>query len=115
MQERLTKFAVDATTRRDPRWAAAERLWLKSNPTCAVCGKARVRLRRCEVHHIVPVHINKALELQPENFITLCRNHHFHVGHNRDPFNNPSGGNWTDWNPNVVNDARIMRHDHGPA
>jgi len=57
---------------------------------CGACKKL-------EVHHIVPVHLNPDLELDPENLITLCDKYcHFIFGHLMD---------YKSWNVDVVNDS----------
>ena len=82
--------------RRSPHWKTARRLWLRDHSSCAACGGRLFR----QVHHIVPFHIDRTLELDGRNLITLCelpfRNCHFHVGHN---------GNWAAWNATVAQDA----------
>jgi predicted secreted acid phosphatase len=57
-------------------------------------------LTRVEVHHIFPVHLVPGLELVPTNLITLCRPHHFELGHHKD---------WADYNPDVRHDAAAVR------
>lgn len=57
---------------------------------CGSCTKP-------EVHHIVPVHLNPDLELDPENLITLCDKYcHFVFGHLMD---------YKSWNVDVVGDS----------
>jgi 5-methylcytosine-specific restriction endonuclease McrA len=69
--------------RRDRRWPRVRREHLKKEPRCRVCNGKRKR----EVHHVVPVHIDRSLELAPGNLITLCEskrygiNCHLLVGH----------------------------------
>lgn len=62
---------------RSPEWSATRKEHLKSHPRCAVCGKRK----GVEVHHIKPFHLFRCLELDPLNLKTLCRRHHFVVGH----------------------------------
>jgi hypothetical protein len=84
---------------------------LKAHPACAACGLMRPSIlhplarRRTilNVHHIKPFHLFPALELDETNLITLCRSgedHHLMVGHL---------GDWSNWNPNVVRDAALLR------
>lgn len=86
--------------KRDPKWKKARKDWIKGHPECAACG-GRLFL---QVHHKVPFHVNKKLELDPTNFITLCelpgRNHHFKIGHL---------GDWRKSNANVEQDAELER------
>ena len=37
--------------------------------------------KKLQVHHIIPRHIDKSLELEWGNLITLCRECHFRFGH----------------------------------
>jgi 5-methylcytosine-specific restriction protein A len=82
-------------TKRSSQWPRVRRQFLKDYPRCAACG-ARKRLN---VHHVVPFHINPALELVPDNLITLCEgggNCHLIHGHLKD---------WKAYNPEVRRDA----------
>ena len=67
-------------SKRSPSWRKVRKQYLKANPTCAVCGRKK-RFRSNEIHHVVPFHIDQSLELSHNNLITLCREHHFFVGH----------------------------------
>ncbi len=62
---------------RSPKWPAVRDAWLKGHPTCAACGE-KVGV---EVHHVQPFHTHQAMELDPANFMSLCRPHHLLVGH----------------------------------
>lgn len=79
---------------RSPHWPAVRRAHLKAYPNCAWCGTRRL----VDVHHITPFHIDRQLELDPANLITLCRwrRHHLKVGHL---------GDWTRWNEHVAEDC----------
>ena len=83
---------------RSPDWDRCRRGWLVAHPFCAACG-ARVTL---QVHHLIPFHLNKALELDPRNLLTLCeipnRHCHWRIGHAFD---------WTAYNPHAVEDAAL--------
>jgi len=92
---------------RSGRWPAIERAHLLAFPTCAACGGKD----RLQVHHVRPYHLEPALELDPDNLITLCQHParlcHFRIGHCFD---------WSAFNPHVRNDAALslkrvkMRH-----
>jgi len=88
---------------RSPRWPAARRKHLRSNPSCAACG-SRVGV---QVHHEKPFHLRPDLELDPGNLISLCEfvgglECHEMLGH---------GGNWKKANPNVrVDAAELLAH-----
>ena len=64
---------------RSPHWPAVRAKHLEGHPCCEVCGGKS----ELEVHHVVPFHREggHALELAPDNLITLCRHDHFLVGH----------------------------------
>lgn len=74
--------------------------FIKENNFCRGCN----RRDNLNVHHIVPFHINRGLELDPSNLITLCENKtlncHLWIGHL---------GNFVSYNVNVANDADIIR------
>lgn len=62
---------------RSSRWSTVRKEFLRKNPTCAVCGVKK----HLEVHHIIPYHLDKDLELLESNFIALCRRDHLLFGH----------------------------------
>lgn len=66
---------------RSPMWQSVRKTHISLFPNCAVCGKKGTNLSPNEVHHKIPFNIDKSLELDPENLITLCRNHHLLIGH----------------------------------
>ena len=86
--------------RRSSGWPKARKAHKKANPTCAVCESTK----SVEVHHIVPFNIAPDLELDPENFMSLCENKrygincHLLIGHL---------GNYRRTNPNCGLDAII--------
>jgi len=61
---------------RNSAWPKLRDWYFRKNPFCEVCGK-----RAKEIHHIVPVHIDNSKELEISNLISLCRRHHFEIGH----------------------------------
>lgn len=78
---------------RSPGWKKVRDKFIKNNPTCAACGTKE----DLEVHHITPYHVDKSLELDQDNLITLCgKRCHYVFGHFCD---------WKSWNENVVNDT----------
>jgi len=86
-------FGILRYATRSPKWSKVRKEFLKTNQICAACGTDK----DLEVHHIVPVHINADLELDPSNLITLCsRPCHLLIGHLMD---------FKSWNPHVVSDA----------
>ncbi len=65
---------------RSPMWPAFRKAFMKDNPSCAACNS----MKRLQVHHIVPVSLNKDLELETFNCITLCHRCHLTIGHFND-------------------------------
>jgi 5-methylcytosine-specific restriction endonuclease McrA len=69
--------------RRSPQWPKVRAEHLAKNPRCVVCNGTKA----LEVHHIVPFHVDKTLELEPTNLVTMCEsgkggmNCHLSVGH----------------------------------
>lgn len=98
---------------RSSRWPALRDQWLKDHPTCAACGCSK----KLQVHHKIPVHVNRSLELTPANLITLCE-------HTEDPLAKPDShchlkfghlGNWFNYNKNVELDTHksmLSKYDH---
>jgi hypothetical protein len=72
------------------------------HPACEACGTTA----ELNVHHIKPFHIYPELELDHTNLITLCRVHHFTIGHDSDGPWKPAKPAWTSANPNVVADSK---------
>ncbi len=85
---------------RSPRWEEVRKKFVASNPECMACGTTT----DLNVHHVLPYHIWPALELMPSNLITLCRQHHFVMGHFSD---------WDKYNPAVRNNAAAFRKKAG--
>jgi hypothetical protein len=87
---------------RSPGWRKVREEFIADHPKCAACGTKN----KLEVHHIIPFHIDPSLELDKNNLMTLCRNHHYTFGHFCD---------WTSWNKFVQSDVvhynsrRVMR------
>ena len=80
---------------RSPKWKSVRSEHIKSNGTCAACGKKT----DLEVHHIEPVHLKPDRELDPTNLITLCDSYcHLAIGHLMD---------YRSWNTNVIDDAKV--------
>jgi len=84
-------------------WAVqkAKRKHRKAHPECSVCRtKKSINGNKCDVHHLIPVHVAPLLACEPSNLITICRRHHFWVGHM---------GNWKDHNGNVIDTMDALR------
>lgn len=85
----------DDTLLGEPRsghWPTVRKAFVKLHPVCSACGSNK----NLNVHHVVPFHIRKELECDPNNLITLCRDCHFHIGHHE---------NWKNSNPLVREEA----------
>ena len=79
----------------------AKRAHRAVHPRCLVCNRLRdpVTGKQNDVHHLVPVHIDPSKATEPGNLGTMCRLHHFLVGHR---------ANWKDYNRLVGDDARDL-------
>jgi 5-methylcytosine-specific restriction endonuclease McrA len=64
----LNRRPDDYGAPRSGQWPRVRREHLSRQPECQACG----RTKEMEVHHIRPFHDNPALELDPQNLITLC-------------------------------------------
>lgn len=90
--------------RRSSAWPALRKTHLDANPACAAC--ANTVTRQLDVHHIEPVHVNPARELDPTNLLTLCTagpagaNCHLLVGH---------AGSWRKWVVDSPSQASRMK------
>jgi 5-methylcytosine-specific restriction endonuclease McrA len=87
---------VPLLKKRSSKWPKVRAEWLSKNGTCAACGQSD----HLQVHHIKPFHIDRSLELEESNFITLCEDEydcHRVIGHL---------GNFRKENPNVIEDAK---------
>lgn len=92
-------------------WHKARADFIADHPDCAACGT----MEDCEVHHVRPFHeviadpATAYLECDPSNLITLCRQHHFELGHRC----STGKSNWgLCSNPNVRDDAAKWRREH---
>lgn len=91
--------------KRSGEWYKVRNDFVKANPRCEACGSAF----DLNVHHIKPFKDRPELELDMDNLITLCREHHFRIGHDPD---GPWGWRKPSWvlsNPNVRKDAERWR------
>lgn len=105
---------------RSSKWTTVRNRFIEQHPVCQACK----RDHKLNVHHVVPFHVDPALELDMDNLITLCAgddssnsdgdqwpdyNCHFHIGHDPDGPDGPRGPNWKLSNPNVRRDAQRHR------
>lgn len=99
--------SIDGMTYEGPRsseWVYVRNEFVRRHPRCEACGSTA----NLNVHHIVPFHERPDLELVEDNLITLCREHHFRIGHDPDG-KGPRKPSWLESNPNVRSDAASMR------
>lgn len=93
-----------SSTPRSPLWRTVRAKFIcDGHDTCLVCG-TKIDLN---VHHVVPFHERPDLELDHSNLVTLCREHHFTIGHDPDG-DGPIGPSWRHSNPNVRRDAKKL-------
>lgn len=89
---------------RSSAWQTVRDDYVDQHPACEVCGTTS----ELNVHHILPFHMYPTLELDPSNLITLCRTHHYRVGHDPDG-TGPLRPNWKSFNPDVWDDAKRIK------
>lgn len=83
---------------RSPHWSTVRAAYMQAHPWCEACAAKT----GCEVHHIISFHNDASKELDPENFVVLCRPCHFAYGHACED----GHSNWGECsNPNVREDA----------
>lgn len=99
--------SIDGMTYEGPRsseWVQVRSDFVRKHPRCEACGSGY----NLNVHHIEPFHQRPDLELVEDNLITLCREHHFRIGHDPDG-PGPRKPSWLESNPNVRSDAANVR------
>lgn len=79
---------------RSGKWSSIRKDHLNIQPHCQACGN----YKNLQVHHIIPVSVDRSKELDLENLITLCKTCHFVFGHLMD---------WNSWNNEIINDCRV--------
>lgn len=82
---------------RSSLWSKIRDEFVTDHPVCAACNTKT----SLNVHHIIPFAVRPDLELDKSNLITLCREHHFKIGHDPDGPWKPAKPAWTRYNPNV--------------
>lgn len=81
---------------RSPQWEALSRAYRKEQPLCEFGMHKPTLLNPLNTHHVVPFHLDMALELLKSNWINVCRFHHLWHCHL---------GNWSSSNTIVREDA----------
>lgn len=89
----MLNFISNLFSVRSGKWNSLRKNYLEKNSSCIACGTEK----KLRVHHIEPVHINPARELEEDNLCTLCDTCHLVFGHLH---------NWTKFNPSVLKDSR---------
>lgn len=100
--EQLAERATAIATYEGPRsggWATVRNRHIEAHPRCEACGV----YTELNVHHLQPFHLHPELELDPANLITLCRTHHFWLGHR---------GDWSNENPNCLRAVKDYKRSH---
>lgn len=92
---------------RSPQWQTVRNNYIAKHPKCEACGTTK----DLNCHHVIPFHTTqgKRLELDESNLITLCREHHFTIGHDPDGPKGPKQPNWQLSNSNVRLDAKAFK------
>lgn len=99
--------SIDYSTYGGPRsgdWMQVRTDYVRKHPRCEACGT----MANLNVHHVIPFHQRPDLELVEDNLITLCRDHHFRIGHDPDG-KGPLKPSWLLSNPNVRSDAAAWK------
>jgi len=77
-QDAITRgYGPVGVLRNTYKWRVARAEHLKVESHCMICGL----LRKLEVHHIVPWHVDESLRFIQSNLVTLCRECHYRFGH----------------------------------
>jgi hypothetical protein len=82
---------------RSGEWRRVRDQFVEKFPVCAACGRSAA----LNVHHVIPFHVRPDLELDEWNLITLCREHHFRIGHDPDGPWRSKKPSWSASNPLV--------------
>jgi 5-methylcytosine-specific restriction endonuclease McrA len=90
---------------RSSKWPKVRDQFVAVHPQCEACGS----VSDLNVHHVKPFASHPELELDTNNLITLCRVHHFRVGHDPDGPWNPQQPSWSKANPRVREDCKAIK------
>lgn len=96
---------------RSAEWPKVRAKHLTKNPRCALCSG----IKKLEVHHIQPFHLDPSKELDPGNLITLCEskengiNCHLAFGHlgNYSCVNRSVTSDSKQWNQKIKNRGKL--------
>lgn len=81
---------------RSGKWPSVRQKFIQMHPSCEACGSTK----SLNVHHIFSFKDHPELELDHDNLITLCRTHHFLLGHS---------SNWANTNEKCKEEVRAYR------
>lgn len=84
---------------RSSDWSALSRNFIKANPFCAMGMHKPTILNPLNTHHIESFHEHPEKEKDPNNWIVLCRFHHFIHAHL---------GNWASINLKIKEEAEAL-------
>lgn len=90
---------------RSSQWQSVRSRFVHEHPHCEACGSTA----QLNVHHVKPFKDYPELELDADNLITLCREHHFRIGHDPDGPWGPLRPSWMLSNPLVREDCKRWR------
>lgn len=88
----MINFIKDKIQGRSSKWRRTREIHLYANGCCIACNTKE----KLEVHHIIPFAVDKELELDHSNLVTLCSTCHLVFGHLRD---------YETYNHNVLTDC----------
>lgn len=84
---------------RNSGWSKASSDYIKRNPLCEMGLHKPTLLNVLNTHHILPFHKHPELEMDENNWIVLCRFHHFLHAHL---------GNWSSFNAEIKKEAKDL-------
>jgi len=90
---------------RSNQWGRVRRSFLEKNPSCAVCEKKSSLLKPLNVHHKILFSVDPSKELDFQNLVVLCPEHHLLFGHlmNWKFGNKTIDNNIKEWNEKIKN------------
>lgn len=113
--ERQSVDKIHLGAPRSGKWQSVRKDWLLQYPCCEACG---VESMSNPVHHRYPFHLHPEWELLDylpdgrRQFVTLCPEHHFKIGHDPDGIDGPEKPNWSEANEHCIEDCAAYRQKH---
>lgn len=105
LEENVDYYGEGVEGDRSSKWRSVRNAFVAAHPVCEACGSDE----DLNVHHVQPFHSHPELELDWDNLTTLCREHHYMIGHDPDGPWGPEKPSWKKSNPNVRRDAAEFR------